>query len=342
MSDVMIEAQGLGKTYGNFVALKNASFELKRGEILGFLGPNGAGKSTTMKILTCFIAPTAGTAKVNGCDIWEDPLGARKAIGYLPESNALYTEMLVLEYLEWSASMRGLTGEAANKRILKIVEQVDLGDVVAKSIRELSKGYKQRVGLASALIHEPPILILDEPLSGLDPNQASEIRDLIKDIGKDRTILFSTHNLDEVTKTCQRVLIVDKGRIVADDTPEALARSEGGPRYRVTILKGKQLETNDGAAKVSSYRDSAKAPSPEQVFRRMKGVESVRELSRKGDEIKVELVSNTDDDLRAEIFRAAVESGLILIGLEAKEQNLEQVFRELTKKGWASSSGEEE
>ncbi len=338
MSDVMIEAKGLGKKYGNFVALQNANFELRRGEILGFLGPNGAGKSTTMKILTCFIAPTSGTAAVNGCDLWDDPLGVRKAIGYLPESNALYTEMLVLEYLEWAAQMRGLEGPEAQKRIFKIIEQVALGDVIAKSIKELSKGYKQRVGLAQALIHEPPILILDEPLSGLDPNQAAEIRDLIREIGKERTILFSTHNLDEVTKTCQRVLIIDKGKIVADDTPEALAKSSGGPRYKVTILKGKHLEQSNGSPKVASYRDSAKAPSPEQVFRRMKGVESVRELSKKGDEIKVELVSSVDDDLRAEIFRAAVESGLILVGLEAQTQNLEQVFRDLTRAGGATPS----
>ena len=294
-----------------------------------------------MKILTCFIAPTAGSATVNGCDLWNDPLGVRKAIGYLPESNALYQEMLVLEYLEWAAQMRGLEGVKSSRRVLKVIEEVALEDVVAKSIRELSKGYKQRVGLASALIHEPPILILDEPLSGLDPNQAAEIRELIKNIGKERTILFSTHNLDEVTKTCQRVLIIHRGRIVADDTPEALAKSTSGPRYRVTILAGKQLDTGNGAPTLSAYRDSAKVPSPEQVFRRLKGVESVRELSRKGDEIKVEMVTTTDDDLRPEIFRAAVESGLILIGLEAKTQNLEQVFRDLTTTAGGWVEGEE-
>lgn len=330
MSDVMIEAKGLGKSYGDFVALQNTSFELHRGEILGLLGPNGAGKSTTMRILTCFIAPTHGTAKVAGCDIWDDPLGVRQAIGYLPESTPLYGDMLVLEYLEWAASMRGLRGDAAQRRTLHVVEEVGLEEVVAKSIRELSKGYKQRVGLAQALIHEPPILILDEPLSGLDPNQASEIRALIKSIGKERTIILSTHNLAEVQVTCQRVLIIDKGRIVADDTPDALARGVGGPRYHVSVLLDQR----------GSFRESA--AGPRDVLTKLRGVESVRELSRTDGELKLELVANTDDDLRADIFRAAVEAGLVLIGLSAKAQNLEQVFRDLTTGAVAASSGADE
>ncbi len=325
MSDVMIEATGLGKKYGPFVALQNASFELRRGEILGFLGPNGAGKSTTMKILTCFIAPTTGTAKVNGHDIWEDPIGVRRSIGYLPETTPLYKEMLVLEYLEWVAAMRGLKGATAEKRILRVIEEVGLEDVIAKSIRELSKGYRQRVGLAQALLHEPPILILDEPMTGLDPNQAVEIRQLIKEIGKERTVILSTHNLAEVQLTCQRVLIVDKGRIVADDTPEALAKGAGGPRYHVSILTGRRLESG-------GFRDIANGPSAHDVFSRMSGVESVRQLSQHGDEIKLEIATSTDEDLRAEIFRASVERGLVLIGLTAKGQNLEQVFRQLTSR----------
>lgn len=345
MSDVMIEAKGLGKSYGDFVALQNTSFELHRGEILGLLGPNGAGKSTTMRILTCFIAPTHGTAKVAGCDIWDDPLGVRQAIGYLPESTPLYGDMLVLEYLEWAASMRGLRGDAARRRTLAVVEEVGLEEVVAKSIRELSKGYKQRVGLAQALIHEPPILILDEPLSGLDPNQASEIRALIKSIGKERTIILSTHNLAEVQVTCQRVLIIDKGRIVADDTPDALARGVDGPRYHVSVLAGQRL--SEGA-----LRESANGPNPRDVFGKIRGIESVRELPSKDSstrggprdagELRLELLATTDDDLRAEIFRAAVEAGLVLIGLSAKAQNLEQVFRDLTSGAVAASSEDEQ
>lgn len=323
MSDVMIEARGLGKSYGSFVALKNASFELRKGEILGLLGPNGAGKSTTMRILTCFIAPSTGTAKVNGCDIWDDPIGARAAIGYLPESTPLYQEMLVKEYLDWVAAMRGLKGEKAEKRVLEVIEEVGLEAKIAGTIKELSKGYKQRVGLAQALIHEPPILILDEPMSGLDPNQAAEIRELIKHIGEVRTVILSTHNLDEVQKTCQRVLIIHEGKIVADDTPEALIASTGGPRYRVSFLSGRRLETG-------GFRDAKGAPDARAAFAGLPGVESVRELSDKDGEIKVEIAATTKGDLRPEIFRAAVEAGMVVVGFETKTQNLDQVFRDLT------------
>ncbi|MBX3268766.1 MAG: ATP-binding cassette domain-containing protein [Sandaracinaceae bacterium] len=324
MSDVMIEAHGLGKSYGSFVALKNASFELRRGEILGLLGPNGAGKSTTMKILTCFIAPSTGTAKVNGCDIWEDSIGARAAIGYLPESTPLYQEMLVKEYLDWVAAMRGLSGEKAERRVLEVVEEVGLEPKIAATIKELSKGFKQRVGLAQALIHEPPILILDEPMSGLDPNQAAEIRELIRRIGEERTVILSTHNLDEVQKTCQRVLIIHEGRIVADDTPEALIATSGGPRYRVTFLDGRRLEAG-------SLRDAKGAPDARAAFGKLAGVDAVRELSNKDGEIKVEITATAKvSDLRPEIFQAAVEAGMVVVGLETKTQNLDQVFRDLT------------
>jgi ABC-2 type transport system ATP-binding protein len=335
MSDVMIEAKGLGKKYGDFVALRDASFQLHRGEILGLLGPNGAGKSTTMRILTSFIAPTTGTATVNGCDIWKDPLGVRRSMGYLPESTPLYNEMLVMEYLEWVAAMRGLRGETAQRRILAVIDEVGLGDVIAKSIRELSKGYRQRVGLAQALIHEPPILILDEPMTGLDPNQAAEIRELIRSIGKERTIILSTHNLAEVQVTCQRVLIIDQGRIVADDTPEALSRGGEGLRYQVTVLSGRKLEG-------STLRDAASGTSPRDAFAKIRGVESVRELGRGEGEIRLEVVSTGSADLRAEIFRAAVEGGLVLVGLSAKAQNLEQVFQNLTTGARAGGVAEDD
>ncbi|MEM6962339.1 MAG: ATP-binding cassette domain-containing protein, partial [Myxococcota bacterium] len=183
MSDVMIEARNLTKSYGSVFAIKDVNFEVRRGEVLGFLGPNGAGKTTTMKILTCFISPTSGSARVNGCDVFEDSLGVRSALGYLPEHTPLYTDMMVLEYLEFITAMRGFKGKEARRRIKNAVDATTLGDVIGKEIRALSKGYRQRVGLAQALIHEPPILILDEPLSGLDPNQAAEIRDLIRHLG---------------------------------------------------------------------------------------------------------------------------------------------------------------
>lgn len=312
--DVMIEARNLTKRYGPHLALDNASFEVRKGEVLGFLGPNGAGKSTTMKILTCFIAPSEGTAKINGHDIWDDPLGVRASIGYLPESTPLYTEMLVLEYLQFMAGMRGLKGDAARKRIRRAVEETDLGDVIAKEIRQLSKGYRQRVGLAQALVHEPKILILDEPMSGLDPNQAIEIRDLIKSIGKERTVILSTHNLAEVQVTCQRVLIVAKGRIVADDTPEALS-SQGRNRYVLHVERP----------------NSGKASDVVSVFRALRGVDSVRELdSADTKAVALEIVSSASDDLRAALFRAAVAADFVLLELRTRGENLEQVFRDLT------------
>lgn len=311
MSDVMIEAEGLGKKYGSFVALQNASFEIRRGEILGFLGPNGAGKSTTMKILTCFIAPTTGRATINGCDIWDDPIGVRSAIGYLPERNPLYDEMLVKEYLDWIASMRGLEGDAAERRVLEVVEEVGLESKIASTVNELSKGFKQRVGLAGALLHEPPILILDEPMSGLDPNQAFEIRELIKEIGRERTVIFSTHNLAEVEVTCGRAMIIDRGRIVADDTPTALTKRTDGTYYRVTV-------------------SSSAGPDPREVFGKLRGVHAVERIDTGDEDTCVEVRTNRQDDLRSAIFDAAVETGLGLRDLHIQRQTLEEVFRELT------------
>ena len=315
MSEVMIEAQGLTKRYDDFVAVHDVSMSVRRGEVLGFLGPNGAGKSTTMKILTCFTAPTAGTAKVNGCDIFEDSLGVRSSIGYLPESTALYQDMLVLEYLQFIAEMRGIRGEAQTKRLKKVVEETHLDNVFAKEIRTLSKGYKQRVGLAQALIHEPPILILDEPMSGLDPNQAVEIRDLIKDIGRSRTVILSTHNLAEVQIACDRVLIISQGKIVADDTTQGLAERAGKSRYVVTLRKP-ELNT---------------AASCAERLEKVEGVASVREVpGPDADELTFELLPQTDEDLRAALFHAAVDGGYTLLGLQREGQNLEQVFRQLT------------
>ncbi|MCX7809035.1 MAG: ABC transporter ATP-binding protein, partial [Deltaproteobacteria bacterium] len=201
MAELMIDARGLSKSYGSFRALDDVHFQIRKGEIVGFLGPNGAGKTTTMKILTCYIAPSEGTAIVGGADIWEDPLAVRAAIGYLPESTPLYGDMLVAEYLEFVGEMRGLQRAALRQAIRRVVEACDLGSFYGQEIRTLSKGQKQRVGLAQALIHEPPILILDEPMSGLDPNQAVEIRELIRELGKERTVILSTHNLAEVQVT---------------------------------------------------------------------------------------------------------------------------------------------
>lgn len=322
MSELMIEAQGLTKKYGSFTALSDANFSIRAGEVIGFLGPNGAGKSTTMKILTCFIAPTEGTARIKGADVFDEPMKVRQAIGYLPESNPLYTEMLTLEYLQWVAEMRGLDKDSAKKRMKAVVEETSLGDVIAKEIRTLSKGYRQRVGLAQALLHEPPILILDEPMSGLDPNQATEIRDLIKALGKERTVILSTHNLSEVQATCTRVLIIAKGKLVADDTPEGLQESGGKARFSVGVLKNGKSEAELRA-----------------VFEGIKGVDQVRveegvvpARSNAGEgEMHFSLIPTQSDDLRPDIFRAAVDGGITLVELHRQEQNLEGVFRQLTQ-----------
>lgn len=308
MSDVMIAAQGLTKRYGQHRALENASFEVKKGEIVGLLGPNGAGKSTTMKILTCYIAPSDGTAKINGCDIWDDPVGARAAIGYLPESTALYGEMLVAEYLEWAGEMRGLKGPALAKAVKRVVHDCALSAFYAQEIRTLSKGQKQRVGIAQALIHEPPILILDEPMSGLDPNQVIEIRDLIKRLGAERTVILSLHNLAEVQATCQRVLIINNGKIIADDTPEALT-ARAGKRYVVTL--GNNAKAKETLAKV-------------------RGVDAVRVLDQGASETTFEVLPKSKDDLRSAIYDAVVAASLSLKELRTQAQSLEQVFRELT------------
>jgi ABC-2 type transport system ATP-binding protein len=314
MSDVMIEARDLTKHYGPVTALKNATFNVHRGEVVGFLGPNGAGKTTTMKILTCFIAPSDGSASVAGADIFEDPIAVRKAIGYLPESTPLYTEMLVLEYLEFAGKMRDLNGAELDSRLRKVVEETSLGDVIGKSIGELSKGFRQRVGLAQALIHEPPVLILDEPMSGLDPNQASEIRELIREIGRERTIILSTHNLAEVQVTCGRVLIISQGELVADDTPEDLAARAGKPRFVATLR-----------------RNGHSTEEICDVFGDIAQAQSVKHSEGAGpNELLVEVVPKGNDDLRADIFQAAVSAKLVLLGLEQHGENLEDVFRQLT------------
>ena len=317
MSDVMIEARDLTKHYGTVTALKNATFDVKRGEVVGFLGPNGAGKTTTMKILTCFIAPSGGTARVAGADIFDDAIAVRKAIGYLPESTPLYTEMLVLEYLEYVGKMRGLHGELLQARLKKVVEETSLGNVIGKSIGELSKGFRQRVGLAQALIHEPPVLILDEPMSGLDPNQAAEIRELIREIGRERTIILSTHNLAEVQVTCGRVLIISDGQLVADDTPEELAARAGKPRFIATVRRNGHSPAH--------IRDA---------FSKIGDALSVKERDGSGpNELVIEVVPTGNQDLRADIFQMAVAADLVLLGLEQRGENLEDIFRQLTTGG---------
>ncbi|MCC7539514.1 MAG: ATP-binding cassette domain-containing protein [Deltaproteobacteria bacterium] len=324
---VAIEVSNVSKSYGGTRAVDRINFQVPRGQILGFLGPNGAGKTTTMKILTCFIAPSDGTARVNGHDVFTNPVEVRQSVGYLPESNPLYTEMTALEYLEFSAEMRGVGGDTG--KLKKVVDATGLGDVLGKEIRAMSKGYRQRVGLAGAMVHEPPILILDEPMSGLDPNQASEIRDLIREIGKDRTVILSTHNLAEVTQTCNRVLIIARGKLVADDTPEALVKGAGRRvRYYVSFLKKPDVETAANSAE--PWPEIASAAEVSKALAAAAKEASVTELPGDDGTYRFEMISSGSGDLRARIFHLAVEKRWTLMEMRREGQNLEEIFRGLT------------
>ena len=273
-TDVMIHANGLTKVFGSYRALDNVSFEVNRGEVVGFLGPNGAGKSTTMRILTCYIAPTRGVAKVHGYDVFDDPLKVRQEIGYLPQRAPLYQDMTVWEYLKFAAEMRGLDDSTFRKRMKKIIEVCGLAQSLGKDIGTLSHGYRQRVGLGQALIHNPPILILDEPTSDLDPNEKAEVVKYIREIGKDHTILLSTHNLAEVEQACARAIIVSKGRVVADGALDDIRAKSSGARYRVVIdeqhtLKVGRLQDGGGRLALGDKAVCAKrqrALGDERVF----------------------------------------------------------------------------
>src|SRR5690606_11933945 len=278
-TDVMIEASALTKRFGTGRALDKVSFEVRRGEVVGFLGPNGAGKSTTMRILTCFISPTSGTAKVNGHDVFDAPLDVRKALGYLPQRAPLYTDMTVYDYLRFAAEIRGLDEAKFRARLKKVVEVCGLAQSLGKDIGTLSHGYRQRDGLGQALIHDPPILILDEPTSDLDPNEKAEVLRYIKEIGRDRTILLSTHNLSEVEEACARAIIVSKGRVVADGPLDEIRARTGRVRYVITVAEGRA----EGDKRPPDTEDV------EEALRGLPGVRSVRSLPTDEKVIKVEV-----------------------------------------------------
>ena len=322
MSDLMIRVENLTKDYGTFRAVDKVTFNVRKGEVLGFLGPNGAGKSTTMKMLTCYIAPTGGSAKVAGHDIYDDSLEVRKRLGYLPEDTPLYRDMTVTEYLHFAAEMRQMDPSNRGKRIKEIGGRCGLGDVAGKLVGELSKGYRQRVGLAQAMLHDPDILILDEPTSGLDPNQIVEIRQLIKELGQEKTVILSTHILPEVQATCSRILIISGGKLVADDTPEALRAREKGSRYRLVV------ETNGTAQ--------------EAIREKLAGVAGVAHCDTAASEagaMSFVLDSTGDTDLRRSLFRAAVDNRWPLLELVRESVSLEDVFRNLTTRDVAKDAG---
>jgi ABC-2 type transport system ATP-binding protein len=323
-NDVMIYANDLSKSFGSFRALDKISFEVKRGEIVGFLGPNGAGKSTTMRILTCFISPTSGTARVNGHDVFDESLQVRESLGYLPQRAPLYLEMSVLEYLRFAGDLRRLDPDTFRKRARSVVEVCGLAQVLGKEIRHLSHGYRQRVGLAQALIHDPPILVLDEPTSDLDPNEKAEFLDYLKQIGQERTVMLSTHNLAEVEASCARAMIVSRGRIVADGPLDEIRAKSGRVRYVVAIQE---------SAGDSPYRGRGAPPKKgevEDVLGKVDGVKKLSELPTDDRAHAYELVSEQDVDLRPELFKLMVDKGWVLLELHRDAQTLEDVFRSLT------------
>jgi ABC-2 type transport system ATP-binding protein len=321
MSDVMIEAKALSKAFGPVRALDNINFEVRKGEVVGFLGPNGAGKSTTMRILTCFISPTGGKASVHGFDVFDQPLEVRKRLGYLPQRAPLYQDMSVWEYLDFASQIRGLDPSGFKSRLTKVVEVCGLAQVLGKPIGQLSHGYRQRVGLGQALIHDPPILILDEPTADLDPNEKAELLKYIKQIGRDRTILLSTHNLNEVEEACARAIIVSKGRVVADGNLDDIRSRSGSVRYTVSIDEKNALG-NAKAPQVNEVRSALEA---------LKGTKTVKEKPSDESEHRFEVVGPQDADLRAEIFRLAVDKSWTLLELQRDTVSLDSVFRDLTR-----------
>lgn len=291
--------------YGAQKALDNISFEVPKGEILGFLGPNGAGKSTMMKIITTFIPPSEGEVKVCGFDIISDSMEVRRKVGYLPEHNPLYLDMYVREYLGFIAGLHHM--KQKDKRIKEMVDLTGLGQEQHKKIGALSKGYRQRVGLAQALIHNPEVLILDEPTSGLDPNQLVDIRNLIKNIGKEKTVMFSTHIMQEVEAVCDRVIIINKGKIVADGLSGELGR-EKNSGYSISVEFDKDISR--GA---------------------LSQIEGVKRVDKAG-ENSWELFTDSKEDIRPAVFRFAVNQQLTVLTISRNEKNLETVFRDVTRK----------
>lgn len=299
-----VAIEGLTKIYGTQRAIDGVSFSAKPGEILGFLGPNGAGKTTTMKIISGFLAPSSGTAKVCGLDVAEHSLETRRRLGYLPEHNPLYKDMYVREYLDFVARIHHIP--SPSKRINALIEQTGLTLERNKLIRDLSKGYRQRVGLAQALMHDPEVLILDEPTTGLDPNQLSEIRALIRSLGTSKTLIFSTHIMQEVEAVCDRAIIINKGRIVADEPIAQLKqRLQGG---RSLTVEWKQ------------------APQGE-FFKKIPGLLRHSPLGAN----RFRLFSQADNDLREEVFRLSVQQGLILLEMQQEHSSLEDIFQQITR-----------
>lgn len=309
----MIEITDLTKYYGDLCALDHVSLTIEKGRILGLLGPNGAGKTTAMRILTGYLSPTSGAVTAKGISVEDEPLAIKKMIGYLPESAPLYQDMLVYDYLCYVAEIRGLGREDMNRRIQELADICGLRDVMHRSIHELSKGFKQRVGLAHAMMSDPEILVLDEPTSGLDPNQIVEIRDIIKKIGREKTVILSTHILSEVEATCDRVVIINRGRIVADGSTDELKKTSEA-EYTLVVELGNADEKK--AVEILS------------------GVDGVGEIVRAQPSdggIAFRIQCETDEDIRGKVYELIKGTDWVLLEYRRESKSLEKIFRELTK-----------
>ncbi len=308
----MIEVDRLTKRYGNLKAVDDVSFQVEKGEILGFLGPNGAGKTTTMRILTCFLPATEGTARVAGFDVFENAMEVKRRIGYLPEHPPLYDEMTVDGYLKFVARIKSVAPEDLKRRLQEVKETVRIEGYGSKLIKHLSKGFKQRLGLAQALIHDPEVLILDEPTVGLDPNQIKEVRELIKSLSGNHTIILSTHILPEVSMTCQRVVIISDGKIVAVDTPENLTRQQQGAAHIYMEARGSDVE----------------------LQRRLHEIEGVLSVVSKplgeGEVSSYRIETELKQDVRGRIAQSVIEGGFELREFRSLQLSLEEVFTQLT------------
>ena len=309
----MIHVENLTKYYGDFCAVDQINLDIERGEILGLLGPNGAGKTTTLRMLTGYFLPTSGQISVKDLSVNDNLLEIKKLMGYLPESAPLYHGMLVYDYLNYIADIRGLDKDQKFARIRRLADLCGLNHIMSNAVGELSKGLKQRVGLAHAMMNDPEILILDEPTSGLDPNQIVEIRDIIRQIGKEKTVILSTHILSEVEATCDRVVIINKGKIIADDSTQALKASAGEKRtINLSLL-------------------NADPASVKGVLEPIEGVSEIAHTAEDSGELHVSITCQTTNDLRQVIYEKIKQSDWVLMEFGQKTQSLEAIFRELTK-----------
>jgi ABC-2 type transport system ATP-binding protein len=307
----MITVENLTKRYATKTAIENVSFKVEKGEILGFLGPNGAGKTTTMRIVTGFMPASDGTVRVDGFDVFENPIDVRRRIGYLPENPPLYLEMTVAGYLRFVAKIKGVPKEKIESEIRRVMERASIADVQARIIAKLSKGYKQRVGLAQALLNDPPVLILDEPTIGLDPKQIHEVRELIKDLSGNHTVVLSTHILPEVEQTCQRVVIIDKGKIVAVDTPQNL-------RFQLQNKERISLEVKGPLSEITSK------------LKAVPGVIGVQKTEDTDGRHRFQVEGELRKDIRSDLARTIVQNGWGLYELQSETMSLEDIFLELT------------